>query len=67
MILPYHSFLLYILVKSFSEKKESPVVLLSPAAASFDQFESYEARGEQFKSIVGSLNLEKFSNWETTT
>ena len=50
-----------------SEKKESPVVLLSPAAASFDQFESYEERGDQFKSIVGSLNLEKFSNRETTT
>ncbi len=50
-----------------SEKKESPVVLLSPAAASFDQFESYEERGDQFKSIVGSLNLEKSSSWETTT
>ena len=33
----------------------------------FDQFESYEERGDQFKSIVGSLNLEKFSNRETTT
>ena len=50
-----------------NEKKESPVVLLSPAAASFDQFESYEERGDQFRSIVGSLNVEKFSNWKTTT
>jgi UDP-N-acetylmuramoylalanine--D-glutamate ligase len=50
-----------------SEKKENPVVLLSPAAASFDQFESYEERGDQFKSIVGSLNLEKFSNLGITT
>ncbi len=50
-----------------SEKKENPVVLLSPAAASFDQFESYEERGDQFKSIVSSLNLEKFSKLEITT
>ena len=52
---------------AWSEKKENPVVLLSPAAASFDQFESYEERGDQFKSIVGSLNLEKFSNLGITT
>ncbi|MXO62378.1 UDP-N-acetylmuramoyl-L-alanine--D-glutamate ligase [Qipengyuania oceanensis] len=31
------------------------VVLLSPACASFDQFKDYEARGDQFRSIVRAL------------
>jgi len=30
-------------------------VLLAPACASFDQFESYEHRGRVFKDIVGRL------------
>ena len=32
-----------------------PVVLLSPACASFDQFRSYEDRGDQFKKFVAAL------------
>ena len=32
-----------------------PVVLLSPACASFDQFKSYEDRGDQFKKYVTVL------------
>jgi UDP-N-acetylmuramoylalanine--D-glutamate ligase len=32
------------------------VVLLSPACASFDAFESFEARGERFRQIVGTLS-----------
>ena len=31
------------------------VVLLSPACASYDQFENFETRGNLFKDIVKSL------------
>jgi UDP-N-acetylmuramoylalanine--D-glutamate ligase len=33
------------------------VVLLAPACASFDQFQSYEHRGRVFKELVHSLGL----------
>lgn len=33
----------------------NPVVLLSPACASFDQFRDFEARGDAFKAIVAEL------------
>jgi len=35
---------------------ENQVALLSPAAASFDQFNSYAHRGDEFKRIVGNLS-----------
>ncbi|MBY0562578.1 MAG: UDP-N-acetylmuramoyl-L-alanine--D-glutamate ligase [Hyphomonadaceae bacterium] len=45
--------------QAFSDARASgeshPVVLLSPACASFDQFKSFEDRGDQFKRIVAGL------------
>jgi UDP-N-acetylmuramoylalanine--D-glutamate ligase len=32
-----------------------PVVLLSPACASFDQFKDFEQRGDAFRALVGKL------------
>lgn len=41
--------------KSYKIVREKDVVLLSPACASFDQFKSFEDRGEQFKKFVEEL------------
>jgi len=37
------------------ERRPGAVVLLSPAAASFDQFANFEARGDEFRRLVGAL------------
>jgi UDP-N-acetylmuramoylalanine--D-glutamate ligase len=39
--------------------KPGDTVLLAPACASFDQFRSYEHRGEVFKEIVNQLQVRK--------
>jgi UDP-N-acetylmuramoylalanine--D-glutamate ligase len=42
--------------KAYKNAGNNNVVLLSPACASFDMFESYEHRGREFKRIVNDLN-----------
>ena len=37
------------------DKAAEPVVLLSPACASFDQFDDFEARGDAFRELVEAL------------
>jgi len=43
---------------------EKPIVVLSPAAASFDQFDDFEARGDSFKDIVEALPGEHVDPFE---
>ncbi len=38
--------------------KAAPVVLLSPACASFDQFKDFEQRGDAFRALVARLTAE---------
>jgi UDP-N-acetylmuramoylalanine--D-glutamate ligase len=43
--------------KAFLAAEHGDVVLFSPACASFDMFENYEARGKAFKEICASLKV----------
>src|SRR5581483_468518 len=41
--------------RSFESAAPGEIVLLAPACASFDQFQSYEHRGRAFKDLVNAL------------
>jgi len=47
-----------------TEKAEGAVVLLSPACASFDQFDDFEARGDAFKDMVETLPGKRLDPYE---
>ena len=43
-------------LEAVKNSKENDTILLSPACASWDQYESFEVRGEEFKKIVEELD-----------
>jgi UDP-N-acetylmuramoylalanine--D-glutamate ligase len=53
----YHLTSLQEAVKSIDKiHTKDSIALLSPACASFDEFENYKKRGEEFKKLVFSLS-----------
>jgi UDP-N-acetylmuramoylalanine--D-glutamate ligase len=40
---------------AFSESVDGDIILLAPAAASFDQYDNFEARGDDFIAQVSAL------------
>ena len=45
--------------KAFDQAEKGDVILLSPACASFDQFTSFEHRGNHFKALVDQLKAKE--------
>ena len=46
------------MARAAAEAEEGDVVLLAPAAASFDQYDSFERRGEDFVAQVQKVLAE---------
>jgi len=51
--------------RAWKEASTGEVVLLSPGCASFDQFRSFEDRGDQFKAIVRGLKSSRIEGGMT--
>ncbi|MDZ4816902.1 MAG: UDP-N-acetylmuramoyl-L-alanine--D-glutamate ligase [Verrucomicrobiota bacterium] len=47
--------------RAYAEAKDGEVVILSPGCSSYDQFKSYEHRGEQFRQFVLALSANQQS------
>ena len=43
---------------AYAQSRPGDVILLAPAAASFDQYDSFEERGEDFMAHVTALKSE---------
>ena len=43
------------IIKVINDSKENQNILLSPACSSYDQFDNYEERGNEFKNIVSNI------------
>ena len=47
-----------VLIACFIKAMAYDIILLSPACASWDQYDSFETRGKEFKEIVRELGSE---------